>query len=604
MSRVTQALAPDDAPQHRRPDLGLMRRLWHYIDRYRPTVVLTLVLSLAAGAVRIAQPPLTRRIIDVDIATGDVRGLMMMSGLLALLIVATAGFEMAYSYLTETVGQRAMHDLRKQLFGRLLRLDTAFFDRNPVGRLITRLTSDIGTLNDLFATGVVTVLAEFTVIFGVIGVLLWVDWLLALVVLASVPPMLAVVAFFRNHARRWYLETRRHLAITNAYLQENVTGMATVQSFGRERRNREQFRRLNAEYRDAQIHTIFAYAIFYPAMGLIFALVVAGVIWVGGQELIAARETGGEAISFGTLVMFILFVQMLFGPIRQLSEKYNLLQSAMASSERIFSLLDTEPRIAQPERPRPAPPVADGIRFEDVHFSYIAGQPILRGLDFEIPSGRTVAVVGATGAGKSTLINLMTRFYDVDQGRITIDGVDLRELDLVGLRRLYAVVPQDVFLFSGTVADNLRLAAPELAEETMWDILSQVGAARFVRELPGGLQAAVSERGGSFSTGQKQLLALARALAADPRVLILDEATANIDTQTEQLIQQATARLLAGRTALVIAHRLSTIQRADNIIVMHRGRIAEQGTHGELLRRDGLYRRLYQMQYRTEPVTG
>ena len=597
MSDVRQALAPDEAADHLKPDRRLMARLWRYIDRYRSTVALTLFLSLIAGLMRVAQPLLIRHIIDRQVGTGNLRGLALMSLLLGTLLLAAAGLEMFYNYLTESVGQRAMHDLRKQLFTHLLGLDVAFFDRNPVGRLITRLTSDIGTLNDLFSTGVVTVMAELLTIVVVLGVLLWVDPRLALVVLGSIPFMLALVAFFRNHARKWYLETRRHIAIMNAYLQENVTGMAAVQSFGRESRNDRQFRALNREYRDAQINTIFAFAIFFPAMSLIFSLTIAGVIWVGGQSVMA-----GSGVTLGTLVMFILFVQMLFNPIRNLSEKYNLLQSAMASSERIFGLLDQRSRVVEPAEPAPVTGLRDAIRFEDVYFEYVTGEPVLRGVSLKMARGTTVAVVGATGAGKSTLINLMTRFYDVTTGRVTLDGMDVRTVDLPALRRLYAVVLQEVFLFSGTIAENLRLARPELTEAEMWEILREVGAEAFVRSLPGGLQAAVTERGGTFSTGQKQLLAFARALASDPQVLILDEATANIDTASEQVIQEATARLLAGRTALVIAHRLSTIQRADRILVMHHGRVAEQGTHAELIARDGLYRRLHDLQYRRGAV--
>jgi ATP-binding cassette subfamily B protein len=422
------------------------------------------------------------------------------------------------------------------------------------------------------------------------------------VVLLSAPVIWAVVAFFRRNARKWYLETRRTLATMNAYLQENVSGMRTVQSFNREERNLHQFRRFNDEYRLANIYTIFAYALFFPAMSLISSLTVAGVIWVGGRELIQGRLLGGQTLTYGELFLFVQSVSMLFNPIRNLSEKYNLVQSAMASSERIFMLMDTHPTVVPPAQPKPVPPLAQGIRFEDVHFSYLPGEPVLRGVSFEIKKGQTVAVVGATGAGKSTLINLMTRFYDVTGGRIVMDGVDIREMDPAALRRQFAVVLQEVFLFSGTIAENLRLAGPDLPDERLWEILRQVNAYDFVTALPGGLDAMVTERGGTFSTGQKQLLAFARALASDPQILVLDEATANIDTETEQRIQEAIGRVLVGRTALVIAHRLSTIQRADQILVMHHGRIHEAGTHEELLQRDGLYRRLYELQYRQEAV--
>jgi ATP-binding cassette subfamily B protein len=384
----------------------------------------------------------------------------------------------------------------------------------------------------------------------------------------------------------------------NAYLQENVAGMRTVQAFNREARNYRQFTRFDDDYRLANIRTIFAYAWFFPAMNLIGSLTVAGVVWVGGRDLIAGRLLGLQTLTFGQLFLFVQSVNMLFNPIRNLSEKYNLVQSAMASSERIFFLFDSAPKIIAPARPLGAPPLERAIRFEEVHFEYVPGEPVLRGVSFEIPRGQTIAVVGATGAGKSTLINLMTRFYDVTGGRVTLDGVDIRQLDPAQLRRQFAVVLQEVFLFSGTIADNLRLANPALSDAQLWTILEQVNARDFVAALPGGLKAPVTERGGTFSTGQKQLLAFARALAADPQVLVLDEATANIDTETEQRIQGAIGRVVERRTALVVAHRLSTIRRADRILVMHRGRIHEAGTHEELLGRDGLYRRLYDLQYR------
>lgn len=597
---IQRALAPDDVRSHKRIDRRILVRLWAYLRPYRATVWLTLALSLAAGGARVIQPLLARRIIDVEIAAGDVKGLAWMSlGLLAAILLVLI-CEIAFNYLTAAVGQRAMHDLRKRLFNHVMRLDVAFFDRNPVGRLITRMTSDVGTLNDLFATGVVALLGESLVIVGVFAVMFYTNVKLTLVVLCAAPFMVSLVDFFRRHVRKWYLETRRSLATLNAYLQENLAGMATVQSFNRKDRNHAQFTQLNDLYRHANIQTIFAFALFFPVMNLIAALAVSGVVWVGGRELILHGSEGD--LSFGQLFLFVQCVNMLFGPIRQLTEQYNLLQSAMASSERIFKLLDTDPQVTAPERPRPIGGLRDAIRFEDVRFEYIKGEQVLRGARFEIPRGRTVAVVGATGAGKSTLINLLTRFYDPQAGRITIDGVDLREFDPKALRRLCAVVLQDVFLFSGSIGDNLRLGAPGLSDQALWEVLREVNAVDFVAGLPGGLAAQVTERAGTFSTGQKQLLAFARALAADPQILILDEATANIDTETEWRIQQATRRLLAGRTALVIAHRLSTIQRADRILVMHRGQIHESGTHEQLLARDGLYRRLHDMQYRREAI--
>jgi ATP-binding cassette subfamily B protein len=554
-------------------------------------------------ALKIAQPVLVRKIIDDKIATRDVAGIARLSVLLLLVILTTAIAQVAFDYIATWFGQRAMDDLRRQLIRQIMRQDVVFFDRNPIGRLVTRMTSDVGTLDELLSTGMVSVLGEILILVGVLGAMAFYNMRLTLVVLTAAPAIYLVVRFFRRHVRFWYLETRRSLATMNAFLQENVSGMRTAQAFGRQARNLAQFAHLNDDYRVANIQTIFGFAVFFPAMNLISALVVTGVIWVGGLQLLHLRALGGQGMAFGQLFFFVQCTQMLFQPLRDLSEQYNLLQSAMASCERNFGLLDQEPTVVSPSsavaasQGAPVAGLREGIRMENVVFSYVPGRPVLRGVSLEIPRGKTVAIVGATGAGKSTLINLLTRFYDVDSGRITVDGVDLRRMDLTSLRRLFAVVLQEVFLFSGTIAENLRVGNPTLGDAELWRVLEEVRAADFVRRLSGGLDAPVSERGGSFSTGQKQLLAFARALASDPGVLVLDEATANVDTATERHIQEATERLLAGRSALVVAHRLSTIRRADQIVVMHHGQVHERGTHEELLARDGLYRRLCELQY-------
>jgi ATP-binding cassette subfamily B protein len=421
-------------------------------------------------------------------------------------------------------------------------------------------------------------------------------------VLSALPAILIILLIFRRHMRKWYLETRARIARMNAFLQENVSGMMTVQSFNREPRNFEMFENLNDRYRGAQVQTILGFALFYPAVAMVSNITLASVIWIGGRDLIQGRLMGAETLSFATLFLFVQCVSMLFGPMRQLSERYNLLQSAMASSARIFSLLDTRAQIVPPEDEVRPTGLNQGIEVQNVGFSYVAGEPVLRDVSFQIARGQTVAVVGHTGAGKTTLINLLTRFYDVAEGRILLDGVDLRRFDPRKLRRLYALVQQEVFLFSGTIASNLRMANPDLTDEEIWNLLREVRAEDFVRALPQGINSRIGERGSSLSTGQKQLLAFARALAVDPQFLILDEATANVDTATEQLIQEAIGRLLEGRTALVIAHRISTIQRADLILVMHKGRLHESGTHEELIARDGLYRKLYELQYRPETL--
>ncbi len=603
MSKIKQALAPDESLSHRQKiDWRLMSRLWEFIRPYKKLFVITVALSIASNGLRLCQPLLTLHIIDNEIARRDMHGLLVMSSLLLCVLIGAAMLDVVFNYTTSLVGQRSMHDMRHTLWRHVLGQDPVFFDRNPVGRLITRVTSDIATLNELFATGVVAVMGELLILVGVLILMFFQSFKLTCVVLMACPLIFAVAFFFRRHARKWYLETRLALATMNAYLQENVAGMRTLQSFNRERRNFRQFAQLNNEYRMANIHTILAFAIFFPAMTLLSYLTVTAVIWFGGRGLLAGRMAGVETLTFGQLFFYVQCVHMLFHPVRSLSEKYNLLQAAMASSERIFKLLDRRPKITPPAEPKPVGPLREAIRFEDVRFAYRENEPVLHGVSFEIPKGGTIAVVGATGAGKSTLINLLTRFYDVTDGRVTIDGTDIREFDPQALRPMFAVVLQEVFLFSGTIAENLRLANPGLSDEELWVLLRQVHAHDFVSALPDGLNATVTERGGTFSTGQKQLLAFARALAADPQVLILDEATANIDTQTEQRIQEAIATMLVGRTALVIAHRLSTIQRADRILVMHHGHVHESGTHEELLAIDGIYRRLYQLQYRDEAV--
>lgn len=603
MSNVRQAHAPEAQKTHGKLDRRLAGWLWTFLRPYKKWVILSLSISLCSGLLATCQPIVAQRILHKAIETRDMQYVVRWSLLFFGLVIAGATAQMTFSYLSAWVGQQSMHDMRVKLYRHILGLDVPFFDRNPVGRLITRLTSDVQVLNDLFAAGLVQILGDLIVMFGVLGIMFSVSWRLTLVVLACAPAMLFVARFFRNHSRYWFQQTRRAIATLNSYLQENVAGVRTVQTFNREAPNHAAFSALNDDYRYANIRTIFVFAIFFPAVALVNSMTVAAVIWFGGRMMIAGRMDGGAPpFAFDTLFMFVYCVHMMFHPVRALTEKYNMLQAGMASSERLLELFGRESKISAPLKPAPIPVRPKRIAFEDVHFGYKDGEPVLKGVDFEILEGQTVAVVGATGAGKSTLLNLLTRFYDVGAGRVTIDGRDVKQYDPLELRRLYAVVLQEVFLFNGSVAENLRLANPDLPGEALWNILEEVSAAGFVRGLEKGLDAPVGERGSAFSTGQKQLLSMARALAADPAVLILDEATASVDTHTEHLIQQAIERLLAGRTSLVIAHRLSTIRRADKIVVMHHGQVHESGTHEELLAMDGLYRRLYEMQYREEAV--
>jgi ATP-binding cassette subfamily B protein len=455
----------------------------------------------------------------------------------------------------------------------------------------------VDAVNELFTSGVVTVFGDLFTLFGIMGVMLALDWRLGLVTFSVLPPFFLVTNWFRSGSRASFREVRRQVARINAFLQENITGMSVVQMFRREERNREAFARINREHTDANMRQIFYYAVFYPAIELLAALGTALILLYGGSGVLKG------AISLGVLVAFIQYSERFWRPISDLSEKFNILQQAMASSERIFTLLDTPVEVQAPADPVRLPRVEGRVAFENVSFAYHPGQWVVQDVDFVVPAGKSVALVGATGAGKTTLISLLTRFYDVQDGRVTLDGVDVRELDPAQLRSSLALVLQDVHLFSGTITSNIRLGSP-IPDERVREAARAVHAHRFIEALPQGYDTEVKERGATLSVGQKQLLSFARALAHDPRVLILDEATSSVDTETEMLIQDALKVLLKGRTALVVAHRLSTVQNVDEILVMHKGRVRERGTHQELLRQRGIYWKLYQLQYKDQEVGG
>jgi ATP-binding cassette subfamily B protein len=488
-----------------------------------------------------------------------------------------------------------MMDLRREIYAHLQRLHVGFFDQNPVGRLMTRVTTDVDAVNELFTSGVVTVFGDLFTLFGIMGVMMAMNWKLALVTFSVIPLFFVVTNWFRAGSRATFREVRRWVARINAFLQENITGMSVVQLFRRETRNREAFAAINRQHTDANLAQIFYYAVFYPAIELLAALATALIILYGGWRVMAGTLT------LGALVAFIQYSERFWRPISDLSEKFNILQAAMASSERIFTLLDTEPKVVAPGKPVHLPKVQGRVGFEGVTFGYQPGTPVLQDIDFTVEAGRSVALVGATGAGKTSIISLLTRFYDVEQGRVTLDGVDVRALDPAQLRSSLALVLQDVHLFSGTIASNIRLGSP-ISDERVRDAARAVHAHRFIDALPQGYETEVRERGATLSVGQKQLLSFARALAHDPRVLILDEATSSVDTETEGLIQDALKVLLQGRTAIVIAHRLSTIQHVDEILVLHKGRVRERGTHQELLAQRGLYWKLYQLQYKDQEL--
>jgi len=575
-------------------DASLMRRLLRYLKPYRKYVVAAIMLNIVFAGMGPLRPYLTKVAIDDYILVGDHTGLMMLIGILFGLLIAQGFLQYVMNFLTEWIGQKAIFDLRMQVFGYLQRLSLRFFDKNPIGRLVTRTTNDVESLNDMFSSGVVTIFSDIFVIFWILVFMFFMSWELSLVTLIVLPFLFYATWVFRRKAREAYREVRRHLARLNAFLQEHISGTIVLQIFNREKKARDQFEKINSDYRDAYMRSIFYHAIFYPVVELISAVAIGLIIWYGGGNVVQGTLT------IGILVSFIQYTEMFFRPIRDLAEKYNIMQTAMASSERIFKLLDDKSVIPDPEHPVELDTIRGEVKYKNVWFAYNENEYVLRDVSFHVQPGESVALVGATGAGKTSIINLMTRFYDIQQGQILVDGVDIRTIRKADLRKHIAIVLQDVFLFSGDIKNNLTLGDESISLDRVREVCAAVGADKFIERLPRGYDEPVKERGATLSVGQKQLLSFARALAVDPKILILDEATSSVDTETELLIQQAIQRMLKGRTSIVIAHRLSTIQRADKIIVMHKGKIREIGKHHELLAQQGIYYRLYQLQYKDQ----
>jgi ATP-binding cassette subfamily B multidrug efflux pump len=511
-------------------------------------------------------------------------------------VVASFLLEFAQSFAMQLVGQKVMYDLRQQLFLHLQRLELAFFDRNPVGRLVTRVTTDVDVLNDLFSSGVVAIFGDFFTLLSIMVAMLYVNWKLALLTFAVLPVIAAVTASFRKAVRDSYRRIRAAIARINAYLQEHITGMAVMQLFNREDRSFDEFEEANRAHMEAYKDSILAYGLFFPAVELVGVIAVAIILYSGGG--MAMRG----AVSVGTAIAFIQYSQRFFRPIQDLSDKYNLLQAAMASSERIFKLLDTPVTITDPPHPRPLERPRGHVEFHDVSFAYKDDHKVLNNISFAITPGETVAVVGHTGAGKTTLTNLLLRFYEASEGSITFDGIDIRELRLRDLRKNFGIVLQDPFLFSGTIASNIRLGTEGITDAQVRAAAQQVNLYEFIESLPAGFDEPVRERGATLSVGQKQLLSFARALVHNPRILVLDEATSSVDPETEHLLREGMRRLIENRTSLVIAHRLSTIQNASKIVVMHKGRVREVGTHQDLLEQRGIYFKLYHLQYKDQDI--
>ena len=587
-------------------DARLMRRLLRYLLPYWPQVLLALTAIVGASMLQLAQPYLMKVAIDDHIALGRMEGLEGLAIAFLGVLVGSFVLEFVQTWVLQNTGQRIMFDMRMQIYGHLQRIDVQYYDRNPVGRLMTRVTTDVDVLNELFTAGVVSVFGDVFLLIGIMGALAWMDWRLAAIAFAVLPFIALVTQWFRRNVRDSYRSVRTWIARINAFLQEHITGMSTVQLFRREQKSFDAFDTVNRGHRDANIESIYYYAVFYPAIEVIGAMSTAMIIWFGGNWVI------GGTLSVGSFVAFVLYSQRFYRPISDLSEKFNILQAAMASSERIFKLLDTPAAIVSgpglrdahpaPHTPDSAPrtphPGKGHIVFENVSFAYNGTDLVLQDVFFEVKPGERVGIVGATGAGKSTIINLLLRFYDVTAGRILVDGTDIREMDLQELRQLFSLVLQDVHLFSGTIASNIRLGRVSIDDHATRLAATAVHADGFIESLPGGYDSPVAERGATLSVGQKQLLSFARALAFDPRILVLDEATSSVDTGTELLIRDALHTLMAGRTTIAIAHRLSTIQDMDKILVLHRGHLRENGTHQELLARRGIYYKLFQLQYR------
>ncbi len=580
-------------------DGRLLRRIVRYLAPYKWWVLVAFVLTAGASFLGPLRPRLVQEAIDGYIVPGDLEGLQ---GIILLLVGALVGegiFSLMQGYLTQWIGQHAIYDLRTKVFRHIQRQPLRFFDRTPVGRLITRTTSDVEALSDVLSAGLVVILGNLFRIAFILYFMFSLNWVLALVVLGVMPVMAYGVFLFRSKVRVQYRETRKQVARLNSFLQEHISGMHIVQAFNREREEMKRFSGINHEHRAAQIKTIFYFALFWPMVDIVASTALGLVIWFGGLQAMAGTLT------IGVLIAFIQFSRQFFEPIRNLSDQYNTLQSAMAGAERIFGLLDADAALAEKKTPLVLDRVQGRIEFRNVWFSYRQEEGdgerepdwILRDVSFVVEPGQQVAIVGATGAGKTTIINALLRFYDIQRGGIFIDGIDIRDLRLAELRRRVGLVLQDVFLFSGSIAHNLTLDDPEITEADMRRAAELVGADAFISKLPDGYGQDVRERGASLSHGQRQLLSFVRALVYDPEFLVLDEATSSVDTETERLIEKALEKLMAGRTSLVVAHRLSTIQHSDRILVMHKGRIREQGAHQELLAMDGLYRRLYELQY-------
>lgn len=578
-------------------DSRLMKRLLLYLKPYKWNVLFAIILAIIVSSIGPLRPYITKIIIDDYIVTKNYNGMLPLILLLFITMILQGVLQYTLNYFTQWIGQKTILNMRMQVFTHLQNLALKFYDKNPIGRLVTRVTSDVEVLNEMFSSGVVMVFSDvFTIIF-IITYMFIMNVELSLVTLCVLPILFYSTMIFRRKVRETYRQVRKYVASMNSNLNENITGMNTIQIFNRQQKAFQDFKEINALHRDANIKSVFYYAVYFPLVDFTSALAIALIIWYGGGHVLSGY------LSFGVIISFIQYTEMFFRPIRDLSEKYNILQTAMASSERVFKLLDDKTIIPVKENTKPIINLKGEVEFKNVCFAYNGEDYVLKNVSFKINPGETVAIVGATGAGKTSIISLLTRFYDIERGEILIDGINIKDYNPRELRKYIAVVLQDVFIFSGNIKFNIDLGDENISMDKIQQSINAVGLTDFISSLSDGYFTEVKERGATLSVGQKQLLSFARALARDPKILILDEATSNVDTESERLIQNAIKELLKNRTSIVIAHRLSTIQNSNKIIVLHHGEIREIGNHQELLAKGGIYYKLYQLQYKQQEIT-
>lgn len=574
-------------------DLHVLKRLFTFVRPYRAPFYFLIFLTVSLGALAPLRPLLIQRTLDNEVAKGNYQGLTDMIVLLIILLIIQSVVQYLHTYLSGWLGQYIIRDIRVKLFQHLINLRLKFFDNTPIGRLVTRNISDVETLADVFSQGLAAMTGDLLQLLFILGIMLWTDWRLALVSLSTLPLLILSTYVFKEKIKAAFNDVRNAVAHLNSFVQEHITGMSIVQIFGSERREYEKFRKINDEHKKANLKSVLYYSVYFPVAEIISAAGIGLLVWYGAQGVIDQETTG---ITLGMIIAFIMYIQMFFRPIRMIADRFNTLQLGIVSSSRIMKLLDNEEHT--PNNGNYIPTDVEGnVRFKDVWFAYNDEEYVLKGIGFEVNKGETVALVGATGAGKSSVINLLNRFYDIERGTIEIDGVDIKTYDLETLRQKIGVVLQDVFLFSDTIRQNITLGNSTITDDDIMEAAERVGAAKFIEKLPGGLDYNVMERGATLSTGQRQLIAFVRAMVYNPTILVLDEATSSVDSETEEMIQKAIDKMMKGRTSIVIAHRLSTIRQADNIVVLDNGEIKESGTHDALLNKAGIYAQLHSMQY-------